>query len=208
MNHAGLFDWHERSEQFGNGGDPLVKLNDIVNWKLFASDLNRLRDNERKINTSCKSFDAILMFKILILQSLYNLFDDQTEFQIHNRLSFIRFLDLVLRDWVLNAKMIWLFQEQLTEADLAERLFKRFDKFYVKMGLRPQKARLWMPVLCSLLVSATAAKKISKSRRTSFPIIGAKTRSAKRTLMHAGPKRMARTIMVTRTIPRSITKTN
>ena len=38
------------------------------------------------------------MFKILILQSLYNLSDDQLEFQIRDRLSFMRFLGLSLED--------------------------------------------------------------------------------------------------------------
>jgi len=34
------------------------------------------------------------MFKILILQRYYNLSDDQIEYQINDRMSFMRFLDL------------------------------------------------------------------------------------------------------------------
>jgi len=41
-------------------------------------------------------YDAVLIFKVLILQSLYNLSDDQTEYQIKDRLSFMRFLGLDL----------------------------------------------------------------------------------------------------------------
>jgi len=34
------------------------------------------------------------MFKVLVLQALYNLSDEQTEFMIRDRLSFMRFLAL------------------------------------------------------------------------------------------------------------------
>lgn len=35
-------------------------------------------------------FDAMMMFTVLVLQALYSLSDDQAEFQIHDRLSFMR----------------------------------------------------------------------------------------------------------------------
>lgn len=68
-------------------------------------------------------YDEILMFKILILQRLYHLSDDQIEYQINDRLSFQRFLDLTLSSKVPDAKTIWLFREQLVQADLMDHLF-------------------------------------------------------------------------------------
>ena len=41
-------------------------------------------------------FDPVMMFKILVLQTLYSLSDEATEFQIKDRLSFQRFLGLGL----------------------------------------------------------------------------------------------------------------
>ena len=43
--------------------------------------------------------DSVMMFKILVLQSLYNLGDDAAEYLIRDRLSFMRFLGLGLADW-------------------------------------------------------------------------------------------------------------
>jgi Transposase domain (DUF772) len=43
-------------------------------------------------------YDLVLMFRILVRQALYNLSDDQAEFMIRDRLSFIRFLGLGLGD--------------------------------------------------------------------------------------------------------------
>ena len=72
-------------------------------------------------------YDAVLMFKVLVLQTLYTLSDDQTEYQLRDRLSFMRFVGLALHDPVPDAKTIWLFREQLTRAGAIERLFARFD---------------------------------------------------------------------------------
>src|SRR5919106_556303 len=72
-------------------------------------------------------YDAVVMFKVLVLQTLYTLSDDQTEYQIRDRLSFMRFVGLAFEDRVPDAKTIWLFREQLTRAGAMERLFARFD---------------------------------------------------------------------------------
>jgi hypothetical protein len=53
---------------------------------------------ERKSNAGRKPYDTILMFKIMVLQSLYNLSDDRTEYLIRDRISFMRFPDLELED--------------------------------------------------------------------------------------------------------------
>jgi transposase, IS5 family len=72
-------------------------------------------------------YDAVLMFKVLVLQTLYTLADDQTEYQLKDRLSFMRFVGLALEDRVPDAKTIWLYREQLTRAGAVEHLFARFD---------------------------------------------------------------------------------
>ena len=74
------------------------------------------------------------MFKILVLQALYNLSDDQAEFQIQDLLSFMRFLGLGLGDKVPDAKTIWLFRKHLTQAGAVDKLFARFDKHLNKAG--------------------------------------------------------------------------
>ena len=130
----GLFDLEFRLRKLETGGDPLVQLNAIVPWEEFRPALEALRDKPRKSNAGRKPFDAVLMFKILILQSLYNLSDDQLEFQITDRLSFMRFLGLELDQAVPDAKKIWLFRDQLTQAGLARTLFEQFDAFLRQHG--------------------------------------------------------------------------
>ncbi|MFV0249131.1 MAG: transposase [Tenacibaculum sp.] len=42
------------------------------------------------------AYDYVLMFKIAILQRYYNLSDHQIEYQINDRLSFMRFLNITI----------------------------------------------------------------------------------------------------------------
>ena len=142
MVHTGLFDWQTRFEQLDSGGDPLIKLNKIVDWEQFRSPLETIRDKERKSSAGRRPFDVILMFKIMILQSLYNLSDDQVEFQVRDRLSFMRFLQLSISDTVPDAKTIWLFREQLTQAKLVKKLFKQFDEFLRENGFSAKKGQI------------------------------------------------------------------
>src|SRR5262249_32314967 len=73
-------------------------------------------------------------FKVLVLQTLYTLSDDQTEYQLKDRLSFMRFVGLALHDPVPDAKTIWLYREQLARAGAAEKLFARFDALLREKG--------------------------------------------------------------------------
>ena len=73
-------------------------------------------------------YDCILIFKILVLQSLYNLSDNQTGDQIKDRFSFMKFLDLTLCQKIPDAKTIWLYRERLAQKGLIENLFTTFEK--------------------------------------------------------------------------------
>lgn len=75
-----------------------------------------------------------MMFKVLVLQALYGLADERTEFQIRDRLSFMRFRGLDLHGRVPDARKIWLFREQLTKTGAVERLFGRFDAHLREAG--------------------------------------------------------------------------
>ena len=93
MRMPGLFDLSDRISKLEQD-DPLAKLNVFVPWEEFRPLLETINNKARKSNAGRKPFDVVVMFKILIIQSLYNLSDDSTEFQIRDRLSFMRFLGL------------------------------------------------------------------------------------------------------------------
>jgi len=107
-------------------GDPLEKLNKNIQWESFRGILKRTFKIEAKGPGGRPPFDYVMMFKILILQKMYNMADDKTEYQIKDRLSFQRFLGLQLCDTVPDAKTIWHFREELNNAKILDTIFYRF----------------------------------------------------------------------------------
>lgn len=130
----GFWDLEERYERLSAVGDPLEKLNSIISWSVFEKPLTKALKRSDGSKGGRPPFPAVLMLKILVPQALYNLSDDQAEFVIQDRLSFMRFLGLGLSDKVPDAKTIWLFRESLVRAGAIDNLFARFDKHLSRSG--------------------------------------------------------------------------
>ena len=127
----GFFDAENRLRMLSMMGDSLELINQIVDWEIFRPIIEPALKEARgtaKGPGGRPPFDSILMFKILFLQRLYNLGDDQTEYQINDRLTFMRFLGLGIEDKVPDAKTIWLFRDNLTRAGVIKRLFDCFNR--------------------------------------------------------------------------------
>src|SRR6185312_15023622 len=130
----GFFDAAERLHALSAAGDPLERLKAVVDFELFRPELEAALDRADRSRGGRPPYDAVLMFRVLVLQTLYTLSDDQTEYQLRDRLSFMRFAGLALHDAVPDAKTIWLFREQLTKADTLQRAFERFDAMLRERG--------------------------------------------------------------------------
>ena len=144
MKQRSLFIEEIAYDNLGKVKDPLVAINKTVDWSIFEKPLKEFRAGLRKTesNAGRKPFDSLMMFKILILQALYNLSDDNMEFQLIDRLSFHRFLGISLDDRIPDAKTIWLFREQLTKAELIKPLFELFDEYIRKSGFKAKKGQI------------------------------------------------------------------
>ncbi len=142
MIQPGIFDLSDRYEKLDKLGDPLPKLDSVVDWEGFRPILETVRDKPRKSNTGRPPFDVVLMFKTLVLQSLYNLSDDQVEFQIRDRYSFCRFLGLMPEGVVPDAKTVWVFRENLKRHDLIDKLFYALDSQIESAGYLPRKGQI------------------------------------------------------------------
>ena len=135
MKQKGFFDENDRLEELSRLGDPLEKLNKYMNWESLRGVLTRVLKKEAQGPGGRPPFDYVMMFKILVLQKLYNMADDKTEYMIKDRLSFQRFLGLKLYDTVPDAKTIWHFKEELNKADILDTVFYRFVKQLEDKGI-------------------------------------------------------------------------
>lgn len=140
MSQPGLFDLSERHKKL-NEKDPLTHLNALIDWESFRPVLNQLRSKKKK-KAGRPSYDLVMMFKILVLQSLYNVSDDEIEYQIRDRYSFCRFLGLMPEDKVPDAKTVWLFREKLTVAGLIKEVFHDFDIQLQSKGFVARKGQI------------------------------------------------------------------
>jgi len=133
----GFFDVADRLTGLDAKADPLLRLDAIVPWEEFRSRLEgiwRRSLDEKKSKAGRKPWDAVVMFKAIVLCELYNLSDEQLEYQLRDRLSFMRFLGLGLEDRVPDATTVWLYREALVQAEVVEQLFATFDGYLQDQG--------------------------------------------------------------------------
>ena len=123
-----LYDESNRYEKLSKLGDCLERLNKVISWEMFRPILEEAHKKEERGAGGRPPYDYVLMFKILVLQRLYNLSDDQVEYQVNDRLSFMRFLGLGLGSPVPDAKTVWHFRETLKDADSMRQLFDLFQQ--------------------------------------------------------------------------------
>ena len=144
MGQLGFFDVDKRLTALSAKGDPLEAIDRLVPWESFRADIEMVAltpDEARKSNAGRKPFDAILMLRMLVLQSLYNLADEQVEYQVRDRLSFTRFLSLGIEDGIPDGTTLWLFREKLAKAGLIEKLFDRLTIISARMGTSLAESR-------------------------------------------------------------------
>src|SRR5215470_10135009 len=137
MGQLGFFDTEKRLAALSAKGDPLEVIARLVPWESFRADIEAVvltPDAMKKSSAGRKPADVIVMFRMLVLQALHNLSDEQTEYQVRDRYSFTRFLRLGIEDSIPDATTLWLFREKLAKASLIEKLFERFDGYLEAQG--------------------------------------------------------------------------
>jgi transposase, IS5 family len=138
----GLFDEELRLSKLSKQNDPLLKLDQFIDWEFFRTILETNLKVIPKNKGGRKPYDYILQFKMLILQRYYGLSDDQIEFQVLDRLTFMRFLGITLADDVPDSKTVWNFKETLTEKGLVKQLFDIFNQQLSQKGIILNEGRI------------------------------------------------------------------
>ena len=137
-----LFPEDFRLRKLSKQGDPLERLNQVVDWGYFRKTAEKVLNANKMVNAGPKPYDPLLMFKILILQRYYNLSDEQIEFQILDRLTFCRFLGISLNDRVPDEKTIWDFRDRLINKNLDKELFELFGDLLEEHGLIAHEGKI------------------------------------------------------------------
>ena len=137
-----LFGEETRLERLKDLKDPLIDIKERTDWKVFESELNKIFPEKENPLGGRPAYSKLLLFKILILQEYYGLSDKSVEYQVTDRLSFMRFLDLTIDDRVPDSNTVWNFRESLKKGNSMNRLFSVFIKSLRRKGIVVNKGSI------------------------------------------------------------------
>ena len=113
------------------GSSPLDRLSGLVKWYRFEKLLTPLRDG----GPGRAAWPPLVLFKALLLQSLYGLSDRELEEALGDRLSFRRFVGLGLEESIPDHTVLSRFRNLLVGEGLLEKLFGELDRQLEKAGV-------------------------------------------------------------------------
>jgi IS5 family transposase len=114
-------------EQLEKRGDKLQPFAELIDWSRFKTIF--LRHSKR----GRPPYDSLMMFKILILQHMYGVSDEEVEYQLCNRIDFQRFLEFPKE--IPDSTTIWRFKEYLSEADLHDKIWNELNRQIERKGI-------------------------------------------------------------------------
>ena len=132
----------DRLRELSEQGDPLEKLQEIVDFELFRPVLSEALGPADRSKGGRPPFDAVLKFKMLYLLAQHGLSFEATEHLVRDRLSWMRFCGLSLADPVPDANTLWDFREALIKAGALDRLFERLERAIKDAGYLPMSGQI------------------------------------------------------------------
>ena len=148
--------------------DPLIFVNIAKDWDAFTPLLNDLYHNDTE-NGCIPNIPVKIMVKVLFLQSMYNMVDEQAETLIRDRVSFMNFLDYP--DQYPDARTIWLFRERLSKTGRDRIIWNELQRHMDSKGIKVKKGYLFFLKTANTdPITATAATILIIKYRTVFDI--------------------------------------
>jgi IS5 family transposase len=138
----GFFDQSERLARLDKLGDILPRMDRMIDFEMFRAPLEKGLGRERRSAAGRPPLDSVFMFRILLLQRFYNLSDEQTGYQINDRLSFQRFLGLGVNSPVPDYSTVWRFREALTNTGAIKPLFDLLAQKLVEHGVMAREGSI------------------------------------------------------------------
>ena len=142
-----LFDESDRRDKLSLLGDALERIDATVSWQVFIPALDEAVPRKYRGRGGRPPFAGLLMFKILVLKRLYGLSFAQAEYQINDRISFMRFLGLGLGDTVPDANTIWRYEKRLLKSETGKELIKKLFAELAENGYKVKTGSISDPVL-------------------------------------------------------------
>lgn len=172
VKRTGQFSFVDALMPEGLGGSKrLDRLTELVKWYRFE----KLLAGVRSEGPGRPGYQPLVMFKALLLQSLYGLSDPELEEALYDRLSFRRFVGLGLEDSVPDHTTLCRFRLRLVDEGLLEKLFAELDRQLEKAGVILKRGTM----LDATLIETGAAAPPKKDQEPHDPDAAFSRRSGK-----------------------------
>ena len=142
MGQRGFWDDRKRVAKLQEKKPVLKRLADSIPWESFRPLLDKGYAHERKSNAGRKRIDPLILFKMLVLQQLFNLSDQELEFQVNDRRSFEEFVGLGVMNSIPDATTVAFFRDRLLKAGVIEELFEMFESYLRSQGLQARGGQI------------------------------------------------------------------
>lgn len=136
-----FFEIDDCYSRLDKAGDPLLKLDSMIDWDELDKFLDPIR-YETGSKGGRPGIEPLVVVKLLLLQSLYNLSDDVFEYMVDDRLSFKRFLGLSTSEKSPDSKTIWLYRERIKHKNLHNMIFDWFATQIDNAGYKAQEGQI------------------------------------------------------------------
>ena len=107
--------------------DFLNQVDRLIDWRPIRTLINK-KYTKRQNAIGAPAYDVILLFKMLLLETWYNLSDCALEERINDSITFSRFLGLKMEEVSPDHSTISRFRSALTELGLMDKLLAQFNK--------------------------------------------------------------------------------
>jgi IS5 family transposase len=142
VGQRGFWDDQQRVAKLQEKKPVLKRLADSIPWESFRPLLDKGYAHERKSNAGRKRIDPLILFKMLVLQQLFNLSDQELEFQVNDRRSFEEFVGLGVMNSIPDATTVAFFRDRLLKAGVIEELFEMFESYLRSQGLQARGGQI------------------------------------------------------------------
>lgn len=103
-----------------------TQIDKIIDWSLIDQSIRKFYQRGKSVDGR-PSYSGLLLFKMTLLQTWYNLSDYEVEAQVNDSLSFMQFTGLKLEDKVPDHSVISRFRTAMTKSDAYDSLLQSIN---------------------------------------------------------------------------------
>lgn len=132
---------HWRAVKADAFGDPLQKIKAVVDFSALAEAVEKIAPRPAQPKGGRPPYPTDVMVRVLVVKRLHGLSDEQTEFQLLDRRSFLRFCGLEHSANIPDRTTIWNFENRIGVEGVSA-LFEELDRQIRAHGLEARSGQI------------------------------------------------------------------